>query len=347
MTQHFIPETNKVYFINKCTMLIILRGNGPVQVDFRDYFDWSDKVIFLDKGQYIKFLNKGFSVRKIEFDDQEIFQRQEVRVLFKHLVSLGYITLQDCADCQRLLEDSLSAREIIDISTGQWFWQNPFRADEEEYQVIFDVKEVIDTHFREHFSFAPLLKHIDHPALSIHEIYSQKIGITARKLLREKRLTEAKKDIVFTDQSIKEISFSYGYRDPANFTHQFRTNTGLTPVEFRDQSKWDHGDSFSARLLQLVGEYHTQERSLNFYADQLNMSVKSISRKTREAMNTSLGQLLRQELIRTASQQLREGKPVVEVAVNLGFEEPHHFSAFFKHYTGLRPGDYLEQTHKT
>jgi len=70
-------------------MLHILDGSGSIQVDFKNYIDWAGKLIFLEKGQYIKFLSEDFIIRKIEFDDDEIFSNEHVRVLFKHLVSLG------------------------------------------------------------------------------------------------------------------------------------------------------------------------------------------------------------------------------------------------------------------
>ena len=142
MVQKFFPELGKVYFINQYTLLHILSGSGSIQVDFNTYFDWQDKAIYLEKGQYIKFLSDDFVVRKIEFPNKTIFQNKEVRVLFKHLISLGYINFNECDECQKYLSSTVFSEnnsEIIDISSKQWFWQNPFQASKEEYQIIFDV----------------------------------------------------------------------------------------------------------------------------------------------------------------------------------------------------------------
>ena len=151
MVTKFHAEFNKVYFINKYTMYHILEGSGGIEVDFKKYHDWQDKLIFLSVGQYIKFLSENFVVRKIEFTDEEVFRNKEVRVLFKHLVALGYINFNECETCQEYLNNTVFSQQssdIIDISSEQWYWQNPFHAKQEEYHVIFDIKDVIDEKYK-------------------------------------------------------------------------------------------------------------------------------------------------------------------------------------------------------
>ena len=67
---------------------------------------------------------------------------------------------------------------------------------------------------------------------------------------------------------------------------------------------------------------------------------KVFPHKVRQRLNLSLGQLIRQELVQTAKEFLRDDWPVNEIALKLGFEEANHFSAFFKHHTSLSPTEY-------
>lgn len=155
------PELNKIYFISQYTMFHILKGSGGIDVGFKSYHDWKDKLIFLGKGQYIKFLGEHFVVRKIEFKEEKVFRSKEVRVLFKHLVELGYIDFQECYTCQQYLNRSVfseQASDIIDISSKQWYWQNPFHANREEYHVIFDIKDIIDEKYKNHLPNASISK---------------------------------------------------------------------------------------------------------------------------------------------------------------------------------------------
>ena len=346
MVTKLLPEFNKVYFINKYTLFHILEGNGGIQVDFVDYHDWRDKLIFLEKGQYIKFLAEDFVVRQIEFSDEIMFRNQDVRVLFKHLISLGYIHFDECEPCQQFLSSTVFSShtsEIIDISSQQWYWQNPFHANRDEYHLIFDIKEVIDSSYHNHLSNEDLSKLIKGSGYDAHALFSTKIGMSIKSLWRSKRMLESKKEIAFTDKSIKEIAYELGYKDPAYFHRIFKNQTDKTPAEFRAEIEFDRKDLFVQNLYELLHAHHKEERSVGFYADKLHMSIKTLSKTVRKKLNISLGQLIRQEIVQTAKSLLQDGIRIKEVAHQLGFEEDNHFSAFFKHHTGITPTQYQEK----
>jgi len=60
-------------------------------------------------------------------------------------------------------------------------------------------------------------------------------GVTAGHLIRQRVLTEAKRQLVFTTQSIQDIAAELAFADPSHFARFFRKATGTTPHEFRDQ----------------------------------------------------------------------------------------------------------------
>lgn len=341
--EKFSPEINKVYFIEKHTLIHVLSGKGSIQVDFKNYYDWQEKAIFLEKGQYIKFLSNDFTVRKIEFADESKFYNDDVRVLFKHLISLGYIDLMECEECQEFLSKSALTEDsatIIDVSSKQWYWQNPFKANKEEYQIIFDTKEIIDQEYAHHLSSADLVSLINDRGYNAQTLIKDKVGLSVKHLLGAKRLKESKKEIAFTEKNIQEISYDLGFKDDAYFNRVFKNATGVTPRQFRENFDFKQRDQFTQDILELLQEYHTQERNLDFYADKMNLSIKTLSKKVQLKMNTSLGQLIRLELINTAKLMLLEGQSITSISRQLGFEESNHFSSFFKHYSGSTPTDF-------
>ena len=338
------PELNKVYFIETYSLFHILEGKGDIQVDFKNYDDWDGKLIFLKKGQYIKFLSASFVVRKIEFPNGITYKSNEVRVLFNHLVSLGYINFAECDRCQKFLSDSVfssDGSDIIDASTQQWFWQNPFRAKKEEYYLIFDIKEVIDSQYQNKLSNDDLADLLNLNRFKVQSLVKDKIGISLKRWVSNKKLLESKKAISFTDKSIKEIAFEQGFNDPAYFNRFFKKETGLNPKEFRDGFDFENRDHFVQDILDLLAKYHTDERKLDFYADKMHMSVQALSRKVRGKLNVSLGKLIRYELVDTSKTMLLNGASITEVAYRLGFEEPNHFSEFFKRYTSQTPSEFI------
>jgi AraC family transcriptional activator of pobA len=58
-------------------------------------------------------------------------------------------------------------------------------------------------------------------------------GVTAGHLIRQRVLTEAKRELVFTGRAIHEIAYELGFADPSHFARFFRKQTGLTPQDFR------------------------------------------------------------------------------------------------------------------
>jgi len=59
-------------------------------------------------------------------------------------------------------------------------------------------------------------------------------GVTAGHLLRQRLLVEAKRQLIFTGQSVSEIAYSLNFSDPSYFSRVFRKYTGQTPQQFRE-----------------------------------------------------------------------------------------------------------------
>lgn len=343
MVSKLHPELNKIYLIDKYTLVHILEGSGGIQVDFKNYHDWKDKIIFLEKGQYIKFLSENFLIRKIEFSDEIMFRNNDVRVLFKHLVELGYINFNECSSCQEFLSNSIfskSASDIIDISSKQWYWQNPFHANQEEYHVIFDIKDIIDQQYKNHMSNEKISKIINSQGYDAQALFKSKVGLSIKSMLSQKRFLESKRAIAFTDKSIKQIAYEYGFKDPAYFNRVFSKMAGKSPNQFRETIDFDSRDTFLPELYQLLETHHKEQRALAFYANKMNLPIKTLSKKVKDKLNITLGQLIRQELINTAKFLLKTDSTVKEIAYELGFEEANHFSSFFKHHSSFSPLEY-------
>jgi AraC family transcriptional regulator, transcriptional activator of pobA len=69
----------------------------------------------------------------------------------------------------------------------------------------------------------------------LNEQVKRSIGVTAGHLIRQRVLTEAKRQLVFTTQPIHDISAELGFADSSHFARFFCKQTGTAPHEFRDR----------------------------------------------------------------------------------------------------------------
>lgn len=59
------------------------------------------------------------------------------------------------------------------------------------------------------------------------------VGKSPKELIDDRIMLEAKRLLIHSNESIKEIGFRLGFEEPTNFIKYFRKHTHKTPVEFR------------------------------------------------------------------------------------------------------------------
>ena len=58
-------------------------------------------------------------------------------------------------------------------------------------------------------------------------------GKTALRLIHERLLLEARRELIYTTRPISTIADSLGFADPGYFTRFFKRLSGLSPKDFR------------------------------------------------------------------------------------------------------------------
>jgi AraC family transcriptional regulator, transcriptional activator of pobA len=100
---------------------------------------------------------------------------------------------------------------------------------------VAQLRALVDEHFRIErqlgFYAAKLAMTVDR----LNDHVKRATGVTAGHLIRQRLLTEAKRQLVFTTMPIHDIAKELAFADPSHFARFFRKQTGITPHEFRDQ----------------------------------------------------------------------------------------------------------------
>lgn len=59
--------------------------------------------------------------------------------------------------------------------------------------------------------------------------------MTPLTYIHNKTILEARRMLVYSDESINQIAWEFGFSDPAHFSSFFKRHTGMSPVEYRGQ----------------------------------------------------------------------------------------------------------------
>jgi AraC family transcriptional activator of pobA len=97
------------------------------------------------------------------------------------------------------------------------------------------LRRLVEDHFRRERYIAFYAERLAMTPDRLNDHVKRAIGVTAGHLIRQRMLTEAKRQLVFTNQAITEISYDLGFSDPSHFARFFRKNTGMTPHGFRER----------------------------------------------------------------------------------------------------------------
>ncbi|ETZ24762.1 AraC family transcriptional regulator [Pedobacter sp. V48] len=71
----------------------------------------------------------------------------------------------------------------------------------------------------------------------LNQILKDKLSKTGMQLIHDRLILEAKRSIIHSENTIKEIAYELGFSDRPYFSRFFKKQTGQTPEEFQKQAK--------------------------------------------------------------------------------------------------------------
>jgi AraC-like DNA-binding protein len=286
-----------------------------------------------------------YEILRYEFDSEIVSQVENSRFLFKHLTSIGHIHFERPKEFYlkplQYIEINKQNLNLLLATIESWRNLNPFQATEQDVNLLFDLKEIIDRKFREPINMEQFSKELDQKPYRLNLLAKEKLNQTIHRLAAEKILLETKRKVVFTDLSTKEIAYETGFTDPAYFNRFFKQQTNFTPHEFREKYEFDGRDTFTKDLMELIDAHFKKQHKAEFYANQLAITVKSFSKKINDRLGAYFKDIIKDKIIAEAKKLLIQREPIHAIAYELGFQEPNHFTAFFKSHTGKTPTQFL------
>jgi len=100
---------------------------------------------------------------------------------------------------------------------------------------VAQLRMLVDEYFRREHQLGFYAEKLGMTVDRLNDHVKRATGVTAGHLIRQRLLTEAKRQLVFTTQPIQDIAEELAFSDPSHFARFFRKQTGTTPHEFRDR----------------------------------------------------------------------------------------------------------------
>lgn len=144
---------------------------------------------------------------KIEFGQDDKNQGEMLRLLLKQLL------IKSVRLTKRLL-------------------QQP-EMDKQKLNLVRKYNVLVEEHFRSKHKvkdYADLLFKSPKTLSNVFKLYNDKSPL---QIINERILLEAKRFLLFTSKSAKEIALELGYEDPAHFSKFFKKQTGISISEFK------------------------------------------------------------------------------------------------------------------
>lgn len=103
---------------------------------------------------------------------------------------------------------------------------------------IAKLVDYIEEHLTEKLDLTSLAKYVGYSKYHLHRMFGSVVGFSVHEYVQRRRLTEAARLLIFTEQTIMDIAFSAGYETQQSFTKVFKTQFGDSPHEFRKKSEF-------------------------------------------------------------------------------------------------------------
>lgn len=243
---------------------IFVNGAGSHMIDFKSFDIKSHSIHFLTPGQVhrisreenyhgfllvfsrdfysigiqdedllmtLPFFNNNTSEPILNLDEEEFAEALDI---IEHL-------RRDYKRDNEIREDVLRSYLHIFLLKCRYFFNKKYldkdTINDPAFLKVNKFRELVEKNFRE-IHLVKEYAHLLHESPAhLNKVVKSITGENASEFIIKRIVLEAKRLLIYTDLSNKEISFNMNYDDPSYFSRLFRKKVGTSPSEFRNQMK--------------------------------------------------------------------------------------------------------------
>jgi AraC family transcriptional activator of pobA len=100
-------------------------------------------------------------------------------------------------------------------------------------QLTHRFRQLLERHYKQHWKLADYAGELHLSVSTLNRACNEVLGCTAKKLIQERLHIEAKRRLMYTRETLDQISYDLGYKDAPYFSRVFKQNEGASPKQFR------------------------------------------------------------------------------------------------------------------
>ena len=246
-------DTYKVYWIKE--------GKGTYLIDFKSYSFKDNTLLFLSPGQvfsvesdkikqaYVLSFVSDFYC--IEAHDKEIACNG---VLFNAVHDNPFVSANE-KEALKLdfvinqLKDEFKNHEKAQYDMLQLYLKQfiihsvrikndvAFKTDEEASVLIKNFNVILEQNFRTIHAVSVYAERLGVSPKTLSKHFQNKNNLSPSTLIKNRLILEAKRQLIYSDDSVKQIAYSLGFNDSAYFTRFFKKLVLKSPLQFKKDYK--------------------------------------------------------------------------------------------------------------
>lgn len=252
-------EEGKLASYRDYIKIIFLKAGSHMQVDFKEYHLEQDALFFIQGGQWYQFdealcngamlyYNRDFYC--VEFHDKEVACDG---ILFHNIYEIPVVYLDAAQSAimqgifaeikaEMLQEDSgmeemlrILLKQLIIRSTRLWKHAHQVETEDSRQEIEFvrRFSQLVEANFLTRHSVADYADLMSMTPKALHKRIAKYTNDTPNDIIKERIILEAKRLLVHTELSVKEVGYKLGYDDPAYFVRLFTNQVQVSPQHFR------------------------------------------------------------------------------------------------------------------
>lgn len=238
--------------------VVLVRAGGRVMIDFNEYQPGQDALFFINVGQYywfdpactgtVLYYHRDFYCIQLHdkevacdgilfhnaYDVPVVFMDDEARTTMLAIVQEIRIEMaQQDSGMEEMLRILL--KQLIIRATRLWKQQHHVVSEETRQEVEFSrtFSQLVEGHYTRQHAVADYAAMLHITPKALNKRITRYSNRTPNDVIKNRIILEAKRLLIHTPLSVKEIGYRLGYDDPSYFIRLFTKQVAAPPQSFR------------------------------------------------------------------------------------------------------------------